>query len=762
MTAAADVQTVRQALLALGHAGGQGAAQAIAACLDHPNMNVKKTAAAVLAHTGTPAVVPKLLTWLGRHDNPGLRAELTRTLRAILGDGFAATVVAAADRTADTRTRMLLVESLSGSLSERAIRALAAQGSPAGQALLAALPDPGTEPSSNPVDELANHGWTVEAARQAVELHEKDPDAPGLQRMARLRPMLPHWLDLAVTADRDAVLRLTMRLCPPPWSPDELQAFARALPTLAAGLAEIGPPHHPQLLALIGEAVACLPDGRAPEIAERIRALPVLGAPELTLLRQCGGVPTCDDLERALSATPTGEEAVLREAFALGPRPPDGHPLNSRERLEELIKTFPTADTDTRRRLLDQMLELQPLGAPPWTLTEQARRPSPDDTRAPHPGDLDQPRSQAQRERLLTMLDDPTRSATAAHTLLSWPEPETRVAVLRAYLRGKLAALTITDRLARALHQLDETELREASGDVQERLVRLATDLDAPSRAPLIPLLLDWWTNGSAKTRTTIEQFLRGAHPDQLAEALAPHLDAGAWGVLDLLKGTSIRRTPPLTRAWQRLHAEERENLTDRITLLDGPLRDPDAAAEDAAVLAALRDRSHAPTAHRKRPSHHDLLHKARTGTPAQIRQALDQLAEAWTEGNRDRELADLLIELIGHSDPAVRLRAHRIARRVLDRPAYLEQTIRLLDDNRSTVVVSAAKTLSHARWEPAIPALVALLTHKHPTVRRAAADGLVLIGEPAASALTHASARARPDRTVIYTTVLHRITAQP
>ncbi|MFI0406156.1 HEAT repeat domain-containing protein [Actinomadura sp. 3N508] len=760
LTAAADVQTVRQALLALGHAGGHGAAQAIAACLDHPNMNVKKTAAAALAHTGTPMVVPKLLTWLGRHENPGLRAELTGSLRTVLGDGYAATVVAAADRAADARTRSLLVDSLSGTLSDRAIRALAAQGSPAGLALLARLPDAGADPSSSPVDDLADRGWTVEVARQAVDLHEKDPDAPGLRRMSRLRPMLAHWLDLAVTADRDAVLRLTMRLCPPPWSADELEAFARSLPTLAAGLAEIGATHRPRLLALIGEAVARLPDGQAPQIAEQIRALPVLGAPELAVLRKCGGVPTRDDLERALATAPTAEEPVLREAFDLAPRPPDGHQLDSREQLEALIKAFPTADTSARRELLDQMLELQPLGAPPWTLAEQAHQPAPDDddARTPRPGDLDQPRSQAQRERLLTMLDDPARSATAANTLLSWPEPETRVAVLRAYLHGK-ADLPGTDRLARTLCQLDESELREASGDVRERLVRLAVHLDAPSRAPLIPLLLEWWTDSSATTRTTIEQFLRGAHPDQLAEALTAHLDVGAWGVLDLLKGSHLRRTPALTRAWQRLHAEGRQNLTDPITLLDGPLRDPDAAAEDAAVLAALRDRSLAPATHRDRPSHQDLLHTARTGTTTQVRQALTLLAEAWTANKPDQDLEDLLTELIGHSEPSVRLHAHRIARRVMDRPAYLEQTTRLLDDNRSNVVISAARTLSHASWEPAIPALIALLTDKRATVRRAASDGLVLIGEPAVPALKHTTGRARPDRRGIYTAVLNRIT---
>lgn len=78
LTAAEDIQTVRQALLALGQAGARWAAGAIAACLDRPTMNIKKTAAQVLVRAGGPEAVPKLLLWLGRHDNPGLRASSPR------------------------------------------------------------------------------------------------------------------------------------------------------------------------------------------------------------------------------------------------------------------------------------------------------------------------------------------------------------------------------------------------------------------------------------------------------------------------------------------------------------------------------------------------------------------------------------------------------------------------------------------------------------------------------------------------------------
>ncbi|MCM2431103.1 HEAT repeat domain-containing protein [Streptomyces sp. RKAG337] len=184
-----DVQTVRQALLALGHARAGWAAAAVAECLDHPNMNVKKTAAGVLALAGTPAAVPKLLFWLGHHDNPGLRDALVAALRAILGDAYAATVLAAAEHTPENtpehthggdsghgstppsghhgedRARRLLLAGLDGELSARAVLALEHQASPVAPALLALVAAGRVQLTAGTVKNLATamarHGIAV-------------------------------------------------------------------------------------------------------------------------------------------------------------------------------------------------------------------------------------------------------------------------------------------------------------------------------------------------------------------------------------------------------------------------------------------------------------------------------------------------------------------------------------------------------------------------------------------------------------------------
>lgn len=129
LTASPDPGTVRQAVRALGRARAHWAGDAIAAVLEHPVMNVRKTAARALRDAGTARQVPAQLAWVGRHDNPGLRDELVAALRAILGDGYTATVLAEAERIDDDRARARLVATLGTDLSDEAVTALRARGS---------------------------------------------------------------------------------------------------------------------------------------------------------------------------------------------------------------------------------------------------------------------------------------------------------------------------------------------------------------------------------------------------------------------------------------------------------------------------------------------------------------------------------------------------------------------------------------------------------------------------------------------------------
>ncbi|MGX1881575.1 HEAT repeat domain-containing protein [Streptomyces sp. NPDC055287] len=846
LTAAQDIQTVRQALLALGHARATWASAAIAACLGHPNMNVKKTAAEALVPAGAPAAVPTLLLWLGRHDNPGLRAALVEALRATLGDAYAATLLAAAERAGDARTRELLLAGLDGVLPARSVLALDAQSSPAAPALLTLVaagrvglaagtvadlaaplarhglsagtarePDPEVRETERDITALLTEGWDPSVALRVAERHEPPP----ADRLGELRPMLADWLRLAASAPtptvRSRVLRLTLRLCPAPWAAGERATFARFARVLLDGLTDAPGGNGEGLVALLEEVAPALAAVAKLSMADAVRALPA-GAAEgrstLPLLRNCGAVLVRADLDRALAAVRTGadpwraEKAVLRDAFAVPPpsapaearadaravggtaagaravwqaalrdavrttgaleafrlRAGDGAP-GSRERLSALVDAYGPAGPEVRVALLDWMTSLQPLDAPPWTLNETAEAPAPA-LRRVRVDDLDQPRSAAQRERLLGMLEAaaPERRDAAALALTQWPEPEVARHVLRAFLQGR-AALPLGAVPAGALNTMSEAELR--SGEIlPARVILAAQRLDDPrDRHRLLPLLLEWWEHGPPAVRPDAAQALRGIPADTLAATLADRLDAGGWGLLDLLAGRPLLRTPALTRTRRRLRAEGRDDLADRLRLVDGPLRGPDAELHDATVLAGLRERARAARDDAPGPpSRTELLDLARTGTPEQIRRALTRLAAEHRSPDPDDDpgLRSLIGALLKHPRPKVRLHAHRTSRAMLDRPTYLRHTAVLLDDPQPDVARLAVRTLCHAGWEPAVPAVVGLLDHAHPVVREAAREGLALMPGPAAPALRYAADHARPDKRPLYEEVLRRIRA--
>jgi hypothetical protein len=136
--AAEDIYRLRQALAGIGNLGAGWATPALLVGLEHPNMNIKKTAAEALARTGAawPPAIAAIQRWLGAHDNPGFREAL---LGALAKNGNAATLVDALERARSDRERRLLVEALSGKLSPAAVAGIVRRGARGAQALLEAL-----------------------------------------------------------------------------------------------------------------------------------------------------------------------------------------------------------------------------------------------------------------------------------------------------------------------------------------------------------------------------------------------------------------------------------------------------------------------------------------------------------------------------------------------------------------------------------------------------------------------------------------------
>ncbi|WP_189952648.1 HEAT repeat domain-containing protein [Streptomyces roseolus] len=748
-----DPQTVRQTLSALGDAGARWASDAIAGCLAHPAMNVRKTAARALATAGTPRAVPALLDRLARDDNPGLRAHLLDALRALLGDTLTATVTEAAARATEAPARARLL------------------------AALAPAPGPGRDETD--LRHLTECGWDPAAA---LRLAASRPRAVPL---GATRPHLSDWLELAATTDgaRRAVLAvLPTEVCPAPWTVPERAALARHVTVLLDGLAEAEGEVRDGLLALL-ESVADRVADRA-EVIAAVRASSVRRPGRrsaLPLLRLAGAVVVRADLDRELACAALGPDSsaagtrALREAFgvaageaaratwydelavaARSPRTLADHrkhprPVGSRALLAALVEVWAGAAQDVRTALVDWMTDLQPLDAPPWNLAE------PEPAAAPR-ADPDEPRSAARRDRLFALLDsgDPKRRNAAAPALLAWPEPAPRAAVLAAYLRGRVdepAAHDARTALTTALTEARPESLRDPELR-PDRVARLAAAVrDERRLAALLPLLLDLWRHGPAEARSDAYTALRRLDGDALAGRLEGRLVAGETGLLELLTGRRLRRTPLLARLADR-HPEA------GLVLVDGPPYGPEAAERQAAALRALRARATAPVRDGSSLPYEELVVLLRSPEPRRVRRALAALAEQPVDVEPTLLEGELRV-LLAHRETGVRLHAHRVARALLDRDAYLRLTEVLLGDARPDVVRGAIRVLSRARRGTAVPEFVALLDHGRETVRRTAEAAVLHAGPEAVPPLRKAAARARPDRRAVYETLLARIADQ-
>ncbi|MFF9476889.1 HEAT repeat domain-containing protein [Streptomyces roseolus] len=748
-----DPQTVRQTLSALGDAGARWASDAIAACLAHPVMNVRKTAARALATAGTPRAVPALLDRLAHDDNPGLRDHLLDALRALLGETLAATLSEAADRATEASARARLRAAL-------------------------ATTAPETGQAESDLRRLTEEGWDPDAALCLAASRRR------AVRLGATRPYLSEWLELAATtagARRAVLALLPTEICPAPWSVRERAALARHVTVLLDGLAEAEGEERDGLLGLL-ESVADRVADRS-EVIAAVRGLPVRRSGRrstLPLLRLAGAVVVRADLDRALACAARGPEPteagirVLREAFGVeaGEVPRSAwygelaaaagnvgtladfrrrpRPAGSRALSAALVEVWGGAAKHVREALVDWMTALQPLDTPPWNLAEA--EPGPAAAQHSHPDEL---RSAVRRDRLLLSLGtgDPKERNTAARTLVHWPEPAPRAAVLDAYLRGRVDESAVRDAgaaLADALTEAAPESLRNPELR-PDRVARLAAAVrDERRLAPLLPLLVDLWQHGPTEARAEAYAALRSVNGDALAVHLEDRLAAGEVGLLALLTGRRLRRTPLLARLAEK-HPEA------GIVLVDGPPYGPEAAARQQAALRALRDRATVPVRDGGSLPYEELVALLRSPEPRRVRRALAVLTE------RQLDIEPALLEgelraLLRHRETGVRLHAHRVARALLDRDAYLRLTEVLLGDARPDVVRGAIRVLSRAHRPSAVPEFVALLGHARETVRRAAEAAVLCAGPEAVPSLRRAAAHARPDRRAVYEALLARI----
>lgn len=766
---APDVEVARAALDALVALGTRAAARAVTAALEHPNMNVKKTAAAALATLGDRTSVGAMLGWLGRHDNPGLRAALLASLDALLGPAATPALVGALDAASSAESRALLLDALDGRLSARACRAH--RGAPWFDALVARLRDGGftlRDATAAELDDLLERGSAPVATRDGSVPNDLARWLTHGLSPAEVPSMLAAWragdvspgqavalarrdvsallsaLDGAATTRDDAV-----RLLADAFAGERDLDALRPLAAAAERIAEVPPggdrSAHRRLLTLL---VPSLDDAARWRLSDRWRALPAApdldAADTLDLLRACGRAITRADLEalladcartsspasvavavvsRALRVSLPSPSAALvaRVAEALrGDGPPaldvagDDDPL---ELLAAITSELPWLTLERRALALDAATSLRPIDVAGWRGGPDREVPA-QRVKAPRPTDPGR--------------DAPSRRSEAARAMRDGRRPVVRAPwLLPLWLSpahgGEAWLVSLADDLRDAHARNDLAAL----GEVRARLRRLADAVGSSETRlrlwrRLVPPLAAAWSAVPASARDEVKRVLLACPEPLLAALLAPSVASGQWGLLALLRTVSAD-----SRLAELVRAARAQGYVGPAPSTSSGVLSGDAPPPPPSLPPLLSP-----------PSPRAVLDAIDRHDAEVVRRALKELAREGSDALRphlDRALAD--------PRPRVRDLAARLVRTAGTRAEHLARARERLEDRRAAVRVSAIRSLSHARDLDALPALVAALFASENAVRKEARLGLARYGEAALDALDAAARRERPDR---------------
>ena len=878
-----DVLVARQVLLALGEVGASEAAGRVADWLEHPNMNLKKTAAEALARATDPGVAERLLSWLARHDNPGLRGLLRTALRASTGPWFRSRVVAALDAATSPRAVALLVEVLDGELTPEDVGALASREEPWAPVLLRLVYGGRVALVGGSLAEL-DAELSRRDPRALRPLAENEPPSselrPALQRAEaerhgrrlkfRLReepvgvdPELLALLERARGPDTLSISELT-------WTETRalFDVHARVERRAQVGierlLASVRTPFTELALASLLER---FPDAEHPVGAEAAsvsrwdldtarRRLTSPDAHTRKLAAQVVGLGLALNAPELLAARP--EEALSRwvdegahEALARwsllesGPEPVScaralarvEGPLATVRILEGWLERYPEHTARIARGFLV-------LGE----AADERVRALVGSTRLDTRARVHLLEGLAGRgdEAHLTLLRHALKDALlplrreAARQLLARKRPEDRRLVLGVLLAGELG-----EDFRFSLQPSDEAPLTAWMRERHPEPAWLAGIglLGPGAETWTVPLLLEAWRTAPGEARARARDMLRGCALERVLPHALPPLREGQWEWLEVLGGEGLlpaelvrvaAEAPGAADAWSRafvrmaggrllhapglltpllqalgreptearLHAlarltdwyepegaeritralgalltgEHRPLLLDtllaatrplpvswRVRLLSEVALPSDTRVVDALVDAVLEVpalREGLPEALRARVEA-CLREDTFAGDAERVRRILSFRVESARSEREKREVVELLERSLGHRRARVRHHAHRLLATQAPRERYLRATYQLLTDTDPQTVRRGIRVLTFGGEGEVAPTLARLLSHREPTVRRAAREGLLVLGPRAVVPLTKAAAHVRPDHREAVLEVLELLRAR-
>lgn len=723
-----DIETLRQAIIALQEHGAPWASITVARGLEHENMNIKLATARALIEIGDVRIVPRLMFWLGHHDHETLRHALKHALVRILGDGWMAAVKASLSQEEDDRRRMLLSQLIDDDRTSKTAYS--------------------TGDAQNPLEDPVSW-WRSMNLLKPIHRAERFPELFDMTMPSELA--LWHL---------DDVLS---------WCTHETMTIHRA-----------------PALRWVTRHVAHASRARRMTLVEALRAVPYLmsgeGFERLDALNALNALLTFEDQQQIISDARRSSEPVERVRETLTRLTKIEPQLSTKPEVLELVHHILDAE-NSDSNVLDTFFlsKKRPLHAHLITMfpdlrADRALRALAFLMRDPrahaHTTKLDFPSPLESSTDLLDILVDDERphvSARALSKLLSRHlTPDLERIVLMMTLEKPLPRGVSTSELAKLLsnhlHIIIHAVTSHDDLEMLGRLIQIAGHLSIVERIETLDTWLELWQRDDLPEETHLHlDRLIGTLPSmRLLEELLPHIEEGHLGFASLLRGNFVESpmTQRLLKAFSLHGAANREDLItsllDRTTPFVYATPPEQEELEDTIMsheLSPHAARQSGTSPRARNLSEEDsggMSHDAALEVLARHASEIDTLEalRILRHSSDDRYVADGVLEsLRTHRSLRVRSTAWRTLRAIGARSHYLTASMFLTNDPRIEVQRSAILALAHAHHEPAISRFITLHARGGSGLREEVAEALVVMGEPARRSIIKSLPHIRPDR---------------
>ncbi len=732
-----DIETIRQAVIAMGEFNATWASSYVVRCLEHPNMNIKKTSAKALIKIGDYKAVNSILFWSGYHDNDQFRQILTDALKAVAGSGYLSLVLRELENSTDERKTGLLLKIFDGSINRELVKNLLRNKSKSAQMILDAVVNSQIRLSDGNIIDLinsedniyksyfekvlSNKEQTSNTVRQVYKIGDKNEIRNFLKNSSMSGPelrfilinYLEEWLDFI--NDTDEICREFLEnfldTAQKAFTDSHYEILADKISVLLKILESdvLTLNTSEEFFKVLHKTIGMLPMPMAIKIAEDIRKSTILKSKEYgwtyKLIKQCNCILLDSDIYNTISKLDNvpSKAALLKDAYKseyLGPR-------NNRNIIDDIINELALnvpSWTDRKFEEINNEIEFKKISFSNETIYNNDYK-----------------------DHLLNLLDDPDPVVRkkAAEAILDRDETSSgHKQVFSAYLEGKVKLdKKYNPILQKTFSSFSESwyieQINCQTNDWTVRLLKLVSGIYTYKLTDYISWLQKLCQHADESISNESYKLLESIDPCLL--------------IRDISELPEIKSFKPLFLD---------ENDIDDLYKTYNELHEPISKTSRELNKEA-----------NQLPS---LITDARSNDSKRVIAALKGLAKY-----KEKDAVMAVTELIEHPDSKVRSAAYRCLRKIADKKHYLNITCKLLQDTKIDVVKSAIQTLAFSKYEAAIPAIVDFLASNNPKLCKYAAEGLKLMGACTIPYLKKAENKSRPDHQHRYREIIDSILAK-